>query len=43
MSATHKNSSGTLETVLYVALELSEKEWKLAFGPAAAAARNRSA
>jgi transposase len=31
MSATHKNNSSTLETVLYVALELSEKEWKLAF------------
>ena len=31
MSATHKNNSSTLEKVLYVALELSEKEWKLAF------------
>jgi len=31
MSATHENNCSTLETVLYVALELSEKEWKLAF------------
>lgn len=36
MSATHKNNSSTLETVLYVALELSEKKWKLAFGTGAA-------
>jgi transposase len=31
MSATHEYNSSTLGTVLYVALELSEKEWKLAF------------
>lgn len=36
MSATHKSNSSTFETVLYVALELSEKEWKLAFSTAAA-------
>lgn len=36
MSATHKIKSSTLETVLYVALELSEHEWKLAFATGAA-------
>ena len=36
MSATHKNNSSTLEKVLYVALELSEKDWKLAFSTAMA-------
>jgi len=36
MSATHENNSSTLETVLYVALELSENEWKLAFATAMA-------
>lgn len=36
MSATHKDNSSTQETVLYVALELSEKDWKLAFALGAA-------
>jgi transposase len=31
MSATHKNNFSTIDTVLHMALELSEKEWKLAF------------
>jgi transposase len=36
MSATHKNNSSTLETVLYMAMELSENQWKLAFSTGAA-------
>ncbi len=36
MSASHKNNSSTLETVLYMALELSENKWKLAFATGAA-------
>ena len=36
MSATHKNNSSTLDTVLYMAMELSENQWKLAFSTAAA-------
>jgi transposase len=35
MSATHENNCSMLETVLYVALELSENEWKLAFATGA--------
>lgn len=31
MSATHKNNSSTLDAILYMAMELSENEWKLAF------------
>lgn len=31
MSATHEHDCNTAATVLYMALELSEKEWKLAF------------
>jgi transposase len=31
MSATHKNDFSTVDAVLHMALELSEKEWKLAF------------
>jgi transposase len=36
MSATHKNKFSTVDTVLHMALELSEKEWKLAFSTGAA-------
>ena len=36
MSATHKNKFSTVDTVLHLALELSEKEWKLAFSTGAA-------
>ena len=31
MSATHKNNSSTSDAVLYMAMELSENTWKLAF------------
>jgi len=36
MTATHEDNSSTPNTVLYMALELSEKEWKLAFATEAA-------
>jgi transposase len=36
MSATHESNSSTFEPVLYVALELSQTEWKLAFATGAA-------